>query len=131
MSSMNVRASFWVSKVGTIVSSSGAALGLDPGVGMSVCAYAIGDSTKSKNAIQRLRPCWRIRVRVIRVIPIGLSSRAKSRDLRNLPWVCSAGFFDFARNDEFRQDRGQINAFAKTGALPPPIFDQLHPWLQS
>src|SRR5262249_34462674 len=54
MSRIKVRASFCVSNVGTIVSSSGEALGLGAGVGMSVCVCAIGDNAKSTSTIPRL-----------------------------------------------------------------------------
>jgi len=53
MSSMKVRASFCVSNVGTIVSSSGEVLGLSPGVGMSVCAWIAVASAHTENPIQR------------------------------------------------------------------------------
>jgi hypothetical protein len=49
---MNVRASFCVSKVGTIVSSFGEVLGLGPGVGMSVCAWIAVASAQTENPIQ-------------------------------------------------------------------------------
>jgi hypothetical protein len=60
MSSINVRASFCVSKVGTIVSSSGEALGLGAGIGISVCACAVCDWAKSKTPIQSLHTYWQI-----------------------------------------------------------------------
>ena len=50
---MYVRASFCVSNVGMIVSSSGEALGLSAGVGISVCAHVVADSAKIDNAIER------------------------------------------------------------------------------
>ena len=49
---MYVRASFCVSNVGMIVSSSREALGLSAGVGISVCARAVADSAKIDNAIE-------------------------------------------------------------------------------
>jgi hypothetical protein len=52
---MYVRASFCVSNVGMIVSSSGEALGLSAGVGISVCARAVAASAKIDNAIERSR----------------------------------------------------------------------------
>jgi hypothetical protein len=50
---MYVRASFCVSNVGMIVSSSGEALGLSAGAGISVCARVVADSAKIDNAIER------------------------------------------------------------------------------
>src|SRR5215211_3324100 len=69
---MKVRASFCVSKVGTIVSSSGEPLGLGAGVGMSVCAGAIGDRASTQDAINKPGRLWQIRVRVIQVIQLRL-----------------------------------------------------------
>jgi len=46
-----VRASFCVSNVGMIVSSSGEALALGAGVGISVCARVVADNAKIDNAI--------------------------------------------------------------------------------
>jgi hypothetical protein len=75
---MNVRASFWVSKVGTIVSSSGAALGLDPGVGMSVCAWIVVASAKSD--VIHKRPAFLINVILSEAKNLGSFSRLKHSD---------------------------------------------------
>jgi hypothetical protein len=77
MSSMNVRASFCVSNVGTIVSSSAEALGLGAGVGMSVCAWIAVASVKT-DAIQR-RPAFLINLILSEVKNLGSFSRPETQ----------------------------------------------------
>src|SRR5258705_9198386 len=96
MSSMNVRASFCVSNVGTIVSSSNEALGLGADVGMSVCASAFCNNAKSSSTIHN-PPTFP----QIDLIPRNLRKSAQSAN-KSMPLQKAVNFFGQFSANSFR-----------------------------
>src|SRR5438094_395677 len=98
---MYVRASFCVSKVGTIVSSSLAGVALGTADGASIWADAASGTTKRSVTNRRLRRFSQISERLI------------ENKSAVICVIC-----------------GQINVFGESDALLQPSFDQSRPWTQ-
>src|SRR5262245_49689698 len=116
MSSINVRASFCVSNVGTIVSSSGEPLGLGAGVGMSVCAWIA--VTSAKSVVIHRRPAFLINVILSEAKNLGSLFTAKhshrQRCFASLGMTANLG--DTA--DKSMPPQKQVNFFRQFSANP-------------